>query len=95
MVCILWRRMGRQQDFRADHAAFAGVVADLDVVFAVQLFPGTVRGSSHDRLPRAALDLRHMKMKECDTQSPPAWRLTASVSSLCVSGSAKTCSAKV
>lgn len=55
--------MGRQQDFRADHAAFAGVVADLAVVLAVQLFPGTVGGSSYSRLPRAALDLRHMKMK--------------------------------
>ena len=63
--------MGRQQDFRTDHAAFSGVVADLAVVFTVQLFPGAVRGSSHGRLPRAALDLRHMKMKECDTQSPP------------------------
>lgn len=35
----------------------------LAVVFAVQLFPDTVRGSSHGRLPRAALDLRYMKMK--------------------------------
>ena len=74
--------------------AFAGVVTDLAVVFAVQLFPGTVGGSSHGRLPRAALDLRHMKMKECDIQSPPAWRLTASARSLCASGRAKTCSAK-
>ena len=55
--------MGRQQDFRTDHTALFGVVAVLAVVFAVQLFPGTVGGSSHGRLPRAALDLRHMKMK--------------------------------
>ena len=64
--------MGRQQDCRTDHAALFGVVAVLTVVFAVQLFPGAVGGSSYSRLPRAALDLRHMKMKECDTQSPPA-----------------------
>lgn len=63
MVCILWRRMGRQQDFRADHAAFAGVVADLAVVLAVQLFPGTVGGRRNSGLPRAALDLRYMKME--------------------------------
>ena len=62
-VCVLWRSVGWQQDFGADHAAFSGVVAVLAVVFAVQLFPGTVGGSSHGRLPRAALDLRHMKMK--------------------------------
>ena len=55
--------MGRQQDCRTDHAALFGVVAVLTVVFAVQLFPGAVGGSSYSRLPRAALDLRHMKMK--------------------------------
>ena len=55
--------MGRQQDFRTDHAALAGVVAVLAVILTVQLFPGAVRGSSHSRLPHAALDLRHMKMK--------------------------------
>ena len=62
-VCVFRRCVGRQKDFRADHAAFSGVVAVLAVVFAVQLFPDTVRGSSHGRLPRAALDLRYMKMK--------------------------------
>ena len=62
-VCVLWRRMGRQQDLRADHAALAGVITVLAVILTVQLFPGAVRGSSHGRLPRAALDLRHMKMK--------------------------------
>ena len=55
--------MGRQQDFRADHAAFAGVVADLAVVLAVQLFPGTVGGRRNSGLPRAALDLGYMKME--------------------------------
>ena len=55
--------MGRQQDFRADHAAFAGVVADLAVVLAVQLCPGTVGGGRNSGLPRAALDLRYMKME--------------------------------
>ena len=64
--------MGWQQDFRTDHTALAGVVAVLAVVFAVQLFPGAVGGSSHGGLPRTALDLRHMKMKNCDGQSPPA-----------------------
>ena len=54
---------GTQQDFRADHAAFAGVVADLAVVLAVQLFPGTVGGRRNSGLPRAALDLRYMKME--------------------------------
>lgn len=93
-VCVLWRGVGRQQDFRTDHAAFSGVVAVLAVIRTVQLLPGAVRGSSHGRLPHAALDLRHMKMKECDAQSPPAWRLTASMRSLCASGRAKTCSAK-
>ena len=55
--------MGRQQDFRADHAAFAGVVADLAVVLAVQLFPGTVGGRRHSGLSRTALDLGYMKME--------------------------------
>lgn len=55
--------MGRQQDFRTDHAALFGVVAVLAVVRAVQLFPSAVGGSSHSGLPHAALDLRHMKMK--------------------------------
>ena len=86
--------MGQQQNFGADHTALAGVIAVLAVVFAVQLFPDAVGGSSHSRLPRAALDLRYMEMKKCDAQSPPAWLPTASLSILCVSGRAKTCSAK-
>ena len=64
--------MRRQQDFRTDHAALSGVVTVLAVIRAVQLFPGAVGGSSHGGLSRAALDLRHMKMKKRDTQSPPA-----------------------
>ena len=64
--------MGRQENVGADHAALAGVVAVLAVILTVQLFPGAVGGSSHGRLSRTALDLRHMKMKECDAQSPPA-----------------------
>ena len=86
--------MGRQHDFCMDNAAFAGVVTVLTVIRAVQLFPGAVGGSSHGRLSRTALDLRHMKMKQCDGQLPPAWLLTVSVSSLCTSGNTKTCSAK-
>lgn len=52
-----------QQDFRIDHAALTGVVAVLAVILTVQLFPSAVGGSSYGRLPRAALDLRYMKMK--------------------------------
>ena len=62
-VCILRRRMRWQQDFRTDYVALAGVVADLAVVFAVQLFPSTVGGRRHGGLPRAAFDLGYMKMK--------------------------------
>ena len=92
--CVFRRCVGRQQDFRADHAALAGVVAVLAIVFAVQFLPGSIGGSSHGRLPCAAFDLGYMKMKQCDAQSPPAWLLITSVSSLCVSGRAKTCLAK-
>ena len=35
----------------------------LAVVFAVQLFPGTVGGRRHGGLSRAALDLGYMKME--------------------------------
>ena len=62
-VCILRRRMRWQQDFRTDYVALAGVVADLAVVFAVQLFPSTVGGRCHSGLPRTALDLSYMKME--------------------------------
>ena len=62
-VCVFRRCVGRQKDFRADHAAFSGVVADLAVVFAVQLFPGTIGGRRHSGLSRTALDLGYMKME--------------------------------
>ena len=55
--------MGWQHNFRMDNTAFAGVVADLAVVLAVQLSPGTVGGRRNSGLPRAALDLRYMKME--------------------------------
>ena len=58
--------MGRQQDFRTDHAALFGVVAVLAVVFAVELFAGTVGSSGNGRLSGATLDLGDMKMKQCD-----------------------------
>ena len=55
--------MGRQQDFRTDHTAFAGVVAVLAVIVAVELFAGTVGGCGNGGLPGAAFDLGDMKMK--------------------------------
>ena len=54
--------MGRQQDFRTDHAALFGVVAVLTVVFAVQLFAGTIGGRRNSGLSCAAFDLCHMEM---------------------------------
>ncbi len=70
-VCILLRGMGWQEDFRAYHAAFSGVVCCLAVILAVQLFSGTVSGCGNCRLPRAALDLGCVKMIEGDQASPP------------------------
>ena len=61
-VCILRWCMGWQKDFGADHAALAGVVADLTVILAVQFFPGTIGSRGNSGLSRAAFDLRHMKM---------------------------------
>ena len=43
-ICLLRWGMGRQQDFSADHAALAGVVAVLAVVFTVQLLAGAIGG---------------------------------------------------
>lgn len=68
-VCIFRRGMGRQQDLRADHTAFAGVVAVLAIIFAVQFFAGAVGGGCHNRLPGASFDLRYMKMEQCDILS--------------------------
>ena len=48
-----------------------GVVAVLAVMHAVQLFAGVIGGSSHSRLSGAALNPGHMKMIQCDSQSPP------------------------
>ena len=61
-ICVFWWRMGREQDFRADHAALAGVVAVLAVVFTVQLFAGAIGGRCNGGLSCAALDLCHMEM---------------------------------
>ena len=80
-VCVLRGSVDGQQDFRTDDSALAGVVAALTVVFAVELFPGTVGGSSHGGLSGAALDLGDMKMKQCDGQALPwswAWIAFAS-----------------
>ena len=57
--------MWRQQDFRTDHAAFFGVVAVLTVVFAVQLFAGTIGGRCDGGLTCAAFDLVNMEMINC------------------------------
>ena len=54
--------MRRQQDLGTDHAAFAGVVAVLAVILAVQFFAGAVGGGCHNGLPCAAFDLGYMKM---------------------------------
>ena len=55
--------MGGQQDFRTDHAAFAGVVVVLAVIVAVELFAGTVGGCGNGGLSGASLDLGDMEMK--------------------------------
>ena len=88
-----------QQDFRTDHAALFRVVAVLAVILAVQLFAGTIGGSSYGRLSGAALDLCHMKMIQCDGQdllsySARLCSLTASISKPLTSGTARAFSAK-
>lgn len=40
-------------------------------MLTVQLFAGAIGGSSHSRLSGAALNPGHMKMIQCDSQSPP------------------------
>ena len=55
--------MGRQQDFIADHAALFSVVAVLAVVFAVELFTGSVGRGCDGGLSCTALDLRGVEME--------------------------------
>lgn len=55
--------MNSRFSFRTDYTALAGVVAVLAVVFAVELFAGTVGGCGNGGLSGAALDLGDMKMK--------------------------------
>ena len=70
-VSVFRRGVGGQQNFGTNYTALAGVVTVLAVVFAVELFAGTVGGSSHGGLSGAALDLGDMKMKQCDGQALP------------------------
>lgn len=53
------------------YAAFAGIIAVLAVVIAVQLFPGAVGGSGDGGLSCTSLDLCFMEMIEGYTPSPP------------------------
>lgn len=90
--------MGRQQDFRTDHAAFFRVVTVLAAVFAVYLLTGAIGGRCNSGLSCATLDLGYMEMIQSDSQSPPnaflLCSLTASMSSPLTSGAAKAFSAK-
>jgi hypothetical protein len=52
------RRMGRQENVRADHTALAGVVAVLAVILARQSLPGSVGSRSESGLSSASLSLR-------------------------------------
>ena len=70
-VCVLWRDMGWQQNFRTDYTALTGIIAVLAVVFAVELFTGTVGGCGNGGLSSTSLDLGDMKMKQCDGQALP------------------------
>ena len=56
-VKIYFRRMGRQHDFRSDHAALFGVVADFSIVAAVKTLPGSIGCAGNGALTGAALDL--------------------------------------
>ena len=49
--------MGRQHDFRSDHAALFGVIADFSIVAAVETLPGSVGCAGNGALTGAALDL--------------------------------------
>ena len=63
-VGVLARRVRREQDFRVHHAAFARVVAELPVILTVELFSCSVSRGLDRRLPRAALDLSDVEVKE-------------------------------
>ena len=52
------------------YAPLADVVAGLTVILAEQLFPGTVGGGGDGGLSHAPFDLRCVKMKKSDNQSP-------------------------
>ena len=54
-----------QQDFCADDTTLVGVVAVLAVIFAVQLFAGTIGGRCDGGLTCAAFDLVYMEMINC------------------------------
>ncbi len=56
--------MGRQENICADHTAFVGVVADLTVVFAEQLFSSTVGGAGHSRLSSTPFNLGDVEMEQ-------------------------------
>ena len=53
---VAFRRMGRQHDFRSDHAALFGVVADFSIVAAVKTLPGSIGCAGNGALTGAALD---------------------------------------
>ena len=54
--------MGRQKDFRINHAALVGVVAVLAVILAVQFFSRPVGSGGNNGLTLAAFNLIYMKM---------------------------------
>jgi len=63
-VGVFGRGVRRQDNVRTDHAALVCVVADLAVVFAIEILTGAVgRGRDH-RLSRAPFDLGDVEMKQ-------------------------------
>lgn len=63
-VLIFRRCMSWEKDFRTNHAAFVGVVADLTIVFAVKPFARTIGGRRNCRLSRTSLNLGNVKMEQ-------------------------------